>query len=280
MNIDGGTSLDIGRQFIVARNPNRSSGLPFLVQLPLENGPLWLRAQHPWPRAARVFCEQLDEVPTFCEVVERVEVILCRRSGRAIDVVLKRGANRRCQFIFVTSGKRRMVFWQTAKTVQAARPGLRIPTARLGDAPVIYIDTRERYGYQFTAHSARVERRALPAGDYGVVANGRFLGVVERKSLEDFVTSLVDGSLMFTMAEISSLPFAAIAVEGSYSKVLRHDFSRNAFAADLVLRLQVRYPQVPIVFLETKKLAEDWTFRFLRAAYENGGALPLGIGAL
>lgn len=38
------------------------------------------------------------------------------------------------------------------------------------------------------------------------------------------------------------------------------------FVLELVARLQVRYPSVPIVFCGTRKLAEEWTFRFLGAA--------------
>ena len=37
------------------------------------------------------------------------------------------------------------------------------------------------------------------------------------------------------------------------------------YAADLLARMQVRWPTVPIVFCETRPLAEEWTFRFLGA---------------
>jgi hypothetical protein len=32
------------------------------------------------------------------------------------------------------------------------------------------------------------------------------------------------------------------------------------------VEVQVRWPNVPIVFCETRPLAEDWTYRFLAAA--------------
>jgi hypothetical protein len=35
---------------------------------------------------------------------------------------------------------------------------------------------------------------------------------------------------------------------------------------ELVAQLQVRYPSVPMVFADSRKLAEDWTHRFLGAA--------------
>jgi hypothetical protein len=36
--------------------------------------------------------------------------------------------------------------------------------------------------------------------------------------------------------------------------------------ADSLAELQVRWPSIPIVFCETRKLAEEWTYRYLAAA--------------
>jgi hypothetical protein len=36
--------------------------------------------------------------------------------------------------------------------------------------------------------------------------------------------------------------------------------------ADGLAELQVRWPNIPIVFCETRKLAEEWTYRYLAAA--------------
>ena len=41
---------------------------------------------------------------------------------------------------------------------------------------------------------------------------------------------------------------------------------RPAVVADGLAELQVRYPTVPILFAETRPLAEEWTYRFLAAA--------------
>jgi hypothetical protein len=34
----------------------------------------------------------------------------------------------------------------------------------------------------------------------------------------------------------------------------------------MLASVQVRYPEIPIVFLETRPLAEEWTYRYLGAA--------------
>lgn len=38
--------------------------------------------------------------------------------------------------------------------------------------------------------------------------------------------------------------------------------------ADGLAELQIRWPNVPMVFCETRQLAEEWTYRFLAAAHE------------
>ena len=267
------------REFIIAKNPDRFSKLPYLLHLPLDGGPIWLKAKEMWPRAARVFCQRVDTPPGNVDVVERIDVTFCKRRGAAIDLVLSRGLNKRSQFIFAASNGRTLIFWQTPKTAAASRPGLRVPTGRLRTVPTIYVDSRERYGYTFSSHSAVIERRPLLVGDYAAILQDRIIALVERKAIEDFVSSLSDGSLMFAMAELCTAPVAAIAVEGKYSSLLRHRFTAKAFLADLLVRLQIRYPQIPIQFLETRKLAEDWTYRFLGCAYDNASTMLLPFGA-
>ena len=46
--------------FVVARNPQADSKLPYLLRLPLEGG-LVLKAREPWPATARVYCHRFEE---------------------------------------------------------------------------------------------------------------------------------------------------------------------------------------------------------------------------
>lgn len=265
------------REFIIAKNPDRFSKLPYLLQLPLDGGPIWLKAKQKWPRAARVFCQPVNTPPNDLDVMERIGVTLCKRRGAAIDLVLSRGLNKRSQFIFAASKGRTLIFWQTPKTASASRPGLRVPTGRVRTVPTIYVDTRERYAYTFSTHGVIIQRRALATADYAAIVQDRIVALVERKTIEDFVSTLSDGSLMFAMADLCTAPVAAIAVEGAYSSLLRHRFTAKGFLADVLVRLQIRYPQVSIQFLETRKLAEDWTYRFLGCAYDNASAMLLPL---
>src|SRR5207245_5639453 len=153
-------------RFRVARNPDPESRLPYLIWLPLEYG-LVLKARETWPRATRVFCAQ-DATPwdESAGLIDDVPVLLCRRRGAAIDLVLDRPSLSRSQFIFTEARGRPAIWWQTQKTAQAANPGARIPRGRSAGALTIAIDTREKYGWKFADRQLVTERRALPAVDY------------------------------------------------------------------------------------------------------------------
>ena len=262
--------------FVIGENPDTSSSLPYLVLIPIEGG-IVLKVKEDWPRSSRVYCHRLEGGwPDDAKLLAEVPVKLCRRRGSAIDLVLDRRANRRSQLVFTTQRGREAVFWQTPKAVQGARPGVRIPKRRAAGLPTlnIEIDTRERYPYRFANHEVSTSRATLPAGDYAVAVNSVIVAAVERKTGDDFRSSLTDGSLAFLMTELSTLPAAAVVVEDRYSSMLRSEHVAPGWIAELVSRVQVRHPNVPIVFCEARKYAEEWTYRFLGTAYAELGVPP------
>lgn len=257
------------RSFIVAHNPDELSKLGYLLWLPIDQG-IVLKSGATWPATARVFCQQIDGWPEQAEVVEETDVASIRRRGAAIDLVLARGRNKRSQFVFTRlKGGRPAIFWQTAKTARTAKPGTRVPTRRAWGAREVVIarDTRERYGYRFPTQQASVEPAALAAGDYALRGpDGETVAAVERKTVANLVAALVDGSLTFQLAELAEVPHAAVVVEGDYADLLEHAHTQPGWLVDLLGRVQVRYPSVPIVFAGSRKLGEEYTFRFLGAA--------------
>lgn len=254
--------------FIVARNPEVASKLPYLIYLPLPGGPLVLKAADRWPRTAKVYCHRAEGWPERPEVVEVVPVRACLRRGQAIDLILDRAHDARSQVVFTTIKGREGIFWQTPKTTRASRPTVRVPAKRASgiDEVAIAVDTRERYPFRFARQHASTYRRALPAGDYGVEHHGEVVSVVERKTLADLASTLVDGSLAYALAELATLERAALVVEDRYGSIFKLAHVAPGFIADLLGALQVRYPQVPIVFCDNRALAEEWTFRYLGAA--------------
>lgn len=251
------------------RNPDPDSSLPYLMRLPLGEG-LFFRTKGTWPRAAALYCHPVpaSEWPDPAEVVERIPLQACLRRGPAIDVVAARSREKRSQIVFTRARGRDMVFWQSPRTRKQARPDVRLPTARASGIPgmEIQVDAHERYPYKFSGQQVTTVRRALPCGDYAVSRDGELVASVERKSLDDLVSSLTSGRLRFAVAEMATLARAAVVVEERYSRLFAQTRVRPAVVADGLAELQVRWPNVPIVFCETRKLAEEWTYRFLAAA--------------
>ncbi|MFD6856598.1 ERCC4 domain-containing protein [Rhodococcus sp. NPDC060090] len=259
---------------VIARNPDPDSRLPFLLRLPLAGG-LVFRTSDTWPRTKALFCYPvpIDEWPEHPEIVEQVGLRSCVRRGAAIDVVLDRGRENRSQIVFTKARGRDAVFWQSPRTRKQARPNVRTPTARAARISdlTITVDSHERYAYKFAGQQVDTVSRALPCGDYGLFVDDRLVASVERKSLPDLVGSLTSGKLRFAMAELAALPRAAVVVEDRYSAVFKFERVRPAVIADGLAELQVRYPSVPIVFCETRQLAEEWTYRYLAAAHDWAG---------
>ncbi len=171
--------------------------------------------------------------------------------------------------VFTTARGREACFWQSPRTRKQARPNVTTPTARAAGIPglEIVVDSHERYAYRFATQQVTTVKRALPCGDYGLAVDGRLVASVERKSLVDLVASLTGGKLRYALAELAALPRAAVVVEDRYSQVFKLDRIQPAVVADGLAELQVRWANVPIVFCETRQLAEEWTYRFLAAAH-------------
>ena len=256
-------------ELLIAVNPDPDSKLPYLLRLPLAGG-MVLRTSGTWPRTSALYCYPVpaQEWPDDPVIVERLALRSCVRRGAAIDLVADRGRENRSQLVFTTARGRDAVFWQSPRTRKQARPSVRTPTARAGGITElqIVVDSREQYAYHFTAQQVTTVTRALPCGDYGITAAGLLVASVERKSLADLVSSLTGGKLRYLLAELAALPRAAVVVEDRYSAIFKLDRVRPALVADGLAELQVRWPNVPIVFCETRRLAEEWTYRFLAAA--------------
>ena len=258
-----------GVDLLLARNPESDSSLPFLMKVPLGDG-LVFRTKGTWPRTAALYCHPVPRSawPDEPELVERIPLRSCERRGAAVDLVADRSRESRSQIVFTRARGREMVFWQAPRTRKQARPDVSLPTARAAGIAglTILVDSRERYPYRFSHQQATVQRQALSCGDYAVEIEGEVAAAVERKALEDLASSVTNGRLRFALAELSALPRAAVVVEDRYSRVFTNEHVRPSVLADGLAELQVRYPGVPIVFCETRSLAEEWTYRYLAAA--------------
>ncbi|WP_226909329.1 ERCC4 domain-containing protein [Georgenia ruanii] len=159
-----------------------------------------------------------------------------------------------------------MIFWQSPRTAKQARPAVTLPRRRAaGQVLDIVVDSREKYPYRFSHQQASTTRRSLPAGDYAVELDGEVVAAVERKSLADLAGALTTGRLTYALAELAALPRAAVVVEDRYSAIFKLEHVAGGVVADALAEAQARFPAVPIVFAETRPLAQEWTYRFLGA---------------
>lgn len=263
-------TLGLVAELLIAVNPDDESRLRLLLRVPLPGGDLVFRTSGSWPREKALFAYPvpLEEWPDNPVIVERVPLRSCRRRGAAIDVIADRSRHNRSQLVFTQARGRDVVFWQSPRTRKQARPNVRTPTARAHgiEQLQIVVDSHEQYAYRFATQQVTTVKRALPCGDYGVVLDGQLVASVERKSLADLVSSLTGGKLRYQVGDLAALPRAAVVIEDRYSQVFKLDRVRPAMVADGLAELQIRWPNVAIVFCETRQLAEEYTYRFLAAA--------------
>ena len=256
--------------FLIARNPDEESTLPYLVRIPLGPDGIVVKAKEMWPRTSKVYCHRAEAWPLDADVVERVPTRVCVSRGASIELVLDRGRENRSQFVLTRAKGRPVIFWQSARTTKQARPNVRLPTARAATSEAthleVLVDSRERYAWRFSHQQVVTAARHLAVGDYAVEEDGSVVAAVERKSLEDLVSSLLNGKLRYALAELSGIPRAAVVVEERYSRIFSLTHVRPAVVADAIAECQARHPSVPIIFAETRALAQEWTYRFLVAA--------------
>lgn len=252
---------------MIARNPEENTSLPYLLILPLASGSVVVKARETWPRTSKVYCHHAVELPDELDIVERVPVRSCVRRGASIDLILDRARENRSQFVFAKARGRDVIFWQTARVSKQARPAGSVPTARAsGQQLEILVDSHEQYAWNFKAQQATTAKRPLPAGDYAVQVDGQIVAAIERKSLVDLISTLTSGKLRYALADLAALPRAALVIEDRWSSVFSYKHVRPSVIADGLAECQVRFPTVPIVFTETRGLAQEWSYRFFGAA--------------
>lgn len=73
--------------------------------------------------------------------------------------------------------------------------------------------------------------------------------------------------------------YSAVVIEPRYSALFNRAHVNGSWLADQLARLEVRYPEVHLVFADSGRFAEDWTYRFLTTALADASD-PSGISDL
>lgn len=130
----------------------------------------------------------------------------------------------------------------------------------------IVVDTREQEGYSFSTPSVR---KKLDAGDYSLLGLENRVAV-ERKSMEDFVNTVLRSRARFTkeLKKLGSFDAACVAVEANYRDIVEGRYRSGAspkalmgFVSSIIVDFGI-----PVFFLSDRQAAiwfvEDYLIRF------------------
>jgi len=145
------------------------------------------------------------------------------------------------------------------------------PLSRSNAGPVtIVIDTREQEGYSFDSRLAATVRHALPAGDYSVAGLENTVAV-ERKSLDDFVSTVIHSRARFRqeLRKLTGYRAACVVVEAGMLDAMlgryRGDAHPNAVLGS-ALSIILDY-RIPVFFCSSRQAACQFVQAYLLAAH-------------
>jgi len=139
------------------------------------------------------------------------------------------------------------------------------------DRITVVVDSREQEPYSFDPEKITAVRKALPAGDYSL-AGLEDRVAVERKSLPDFVTTVIRGRKRFhrELQKLAAFEAACVVVECNFRDLVdgryRSDAHPHAMIATVV-SIVVDFG-VPVFFCSDRQAAcrfvEEYLIRFHR----------------
>ncbi len=130
----------------------------------------------------------------------------------------------------------------------------------------IIIDTREQRPWSF-GDLAAVSRGTLAAGDYAV--SGDFAFAVERKSLDDFTSTITSGWPRFRreLARMTEAGFPArvMIVEADWMDIIRHEYNNPMIKPAVILRrvAELTMDGVCVLFCGNQTAAAGLCWRIL-----------------
>ena len=139
------------------------------------------------------------------------------------------------------------------------------------DRITVVVDTREQEPYSFDSDKVSAVRKALPAGDYSLVGLEERVAV-ERKSLTDFVSTVIRGRKRFhrELEKLSAYESACVVVECNFRDLVDGRYRSDAHPHALigtVASIVVDFG-VPVFFCSDRQAAcrfvEEYLTRFHR----------------
>ncbi|HML93827.1 ERCC4 domain-containing protein [Chloracidobacterium thermophilum] len=134
------------------------------------------------------------------------------------------------------------------------------------DRVTVVVDTREQEPYTFESGCTEVVRRALPAGDYSVEGHEDSVAV-ERKTLEDFVSTVIRSRKRFTreLRRLCEYDAACVVVEADLRDILGGRYRSGAHpnaVLGALLSIVVDFG-IPVFFCSDRQAACRFVEEFL-----------------
>jgi hypothetical protein len=258
---------------------NENNKFPYTIYLEEKLGQyLTLRVQAKWPGPGmKIFCISegilsKKNLPNE-EPEEKCPIILAKRWGKKLNIILDRKTRRRCWFIFLqkeyksTPGQYyEQIFWITQSSMKMKGPGAYIPQGGKQERMEIIIDKRERYPYKF-AHS-NIKKENLQVGDYALSKGNCIIAVAERKTLDNFLHEVRNFEVLkISLQELQRYPYKALIFDSPYSEFINPKtnlFYNASYTADILAELYVTFPDIQFIFFKNRKLANEWLYRWFK----------------
>jgi hypothetical protein len=258
----------------------------FPYKIYLEEKPnefLILKVQARWPGPGKkIFCisegylhqEKIEDT----EPVEECNIILFKRFGKKLNLILDRKTKRRCWFIFLKKEYKtrpgdyyEQIFWITQSAMKMRGAGAYIPQGGKKERMEIIIDQRERYPYKFA--NALTKRENLPVGDYALIKDKKIIAVAEKKTMDNFLHE-IRGYDIFksSLEELKQYKYKAVIFDSPYSDFInpkKNLFYRPSYIADILADLYVNFPEIQFMFFENRKLANEWLYRWFKRIWKD-----------
>ena len=253
----------------------------FPYKIYLEESPgtyLILRVQGKWPGSGKkIFCisegtVSKEDLPDE-EPVDKCPIILAKRYGKKLNIILDRKTRRRCWFLFLQKEYKtnpgqyyEQIFWITQSSMKMKGPGAYIPQGGKQTKMEISIDKRERYPYKFK--NSIINKENLKVGDYALLKNESIIAVAERKTLDHFLHEIRNFEILkLSLRELQQYPFKAMIFDSPYSEFINPKtnlFYRPSYTADILAELFVDFLNIQFVFFKNRKLANEWLYRWFK----------------
>ena len=260
-------SSTVVREFMVARNPEEGSSLPYLVHLPIGPAGIVLKVRDLWPRTTKLYCHRADwprRRPTSSNGSRCGRASVAGRRSTSCSTAAGRTGRSSCS---PRPGARRHLLAERAH--RQAGPAQRQPADHAGVGSGARDPRRQSRALRVEVRRPSRRRRLagrLPAGDYAVE-----VGRCDRRR-----GRTQEPRRSRRHADHRQAPLPARRPGGGAA---RRDRRRGPLLLGVQARAgatggrrpgiaeaQARFPNVPIVFAETRALAQEWTYRFLGAA--------------